>query len=77
MKMIELKVKMPDEYFELLQSVAFLVKYKNKGRILKPNKTPIKKYNKFSKVAVFSISDKKELNIKNLFNLNYNIKESW
>ncbi|EIA47641.1 hypothetical protein cco105_06077, partial [Campylobacter coli 2548] len=32
---------------------------------------------KFSKVAVFSISDKKELNIKNLFNLNYNIKESW
>ncbi|ENY6720745.1 hypothetical protein ACFZWW_001698 [Campylobacter jejuni] len=41
MKVIELKVKMPE----------------------------------FSKVAVFSIWAKKELNIKNLFNLNYNIKE--
>lgn len=72
-------VKSFSSFISLIQtlfSFCFLVKYKNKGRMLKPNKTPIKKYTKFYKVAVFSISDKKELNIKSLFNLNYNIKES-
>lgn len=55
-------VKSFSSFISLIQtlfSFCFLVKYKNKGRILKPNKTPIKKYNKFSKVAVLAFRIRK------------------